>query len=204
MSIFDIDIEEQEFLKKLEKHLLEVSMENSELDIKIDLSNKISPDIFDNSLEIDLGLDNFLELKIPVENIENNNNIEINNNFSENLLNNHIDNPVKNENIDKSKRNNKKRKKNNHNNDYEYETDKCIDYDDNSSINSETTEICGFNFKPNMINKRISVFMQKLYDLPKQTKTASENSIRNAIVLSTIDCTNLDELIEKVKASVTE
>jgi hypothetical protein len=46
--------------------------------------------------------------------------------------------------------------------------------------------------------------MQKLYNLPKQTKTASENSIRNAIILSTIDCANLDELIEKVKTNVSE
>ena len=45
--------------------------------------------------------------------------------------------------------------------------------------------------------------MGKLYDLPKSV-TGNRNKIRNEIILSTIDCANLDELIEKVKASVTE
>jgi hypothetical protein len=46
--------------------------------------------------------------------------------------------------------------------------------------------------------------MQKMYDMPKQIKTPTQTSIRNQIILSTIDCANLDELIAKVKASVTE
>ena len=45
--------------------------------------------------------------------------------------------------------------------------------------------------------------MGRLYDLPKSV-ASNKNKIRNEIVLSTIDCANLDELIEKVKASVTE
>jgi hypothetical protein len=45
--------------------------------------------------------------------------------------------------------------------------------------------------------------MGKLWDLPKSVSN-NRNKIRNEIILSTIDCANLDELIEKVKASVTE
>jgi hypothetical protein len=46
--------------------------------------------------------------------------------------------------------------------------------------------------------------MQKMYDMPKQIKTPTQTSIRNEIILSTIDCANLDELIEKVKTNVSE
>jgi len=45
--------------------------------------------------------------------------------------------------------------------------------------------------------------MGKLWDLPKSV-SSNKSKIRNEIILSTIDCANLDELIEKVKASVTE
>ena len=43
----------------------------------------------------------------------------------------------------------------------------------------------------------------KLYDMPK-SPINNKSKIRNEIILSTIDCANLDELIEKVKASVAE
>jgi hypothetical protein len=45
--------------------------------------------------------------------------------------------------------------------------------------------------------------MGKLHDLPRSV-SSNKSKIRNEIILSTIDCANLDELIEKVKASVTE
>jgi hypothetical protein len=45
--------------------------------------------------------------------------------------------------------------------------------------------------------------MGRLYDLPRPV-SSNKGKIRNEIILSTIDCANLDELIEKVKASVTE
>lgn len=45
--------------------------------------------------------------------------------------------------------------------------------------------------------------MGKLWDLPKSV-SSNKSKIRNEIILSTIDCANLNELIEKVKASVTE
>ena len=45
--------------------------------------------------------------------------------------------------------------------------------------------------------------MGRLYDLPRPV-SSNKSKIRNEIILSTIDCANLDELIEKVKASVTE
>jgi hypothetical protein len=53
----------------------------------------------------------------------------------------------------------------------------------------------------NAIN--LLMFMGRLYDLPKPV-SSNKSKIRNEIILSTIDCANLDELIEKVKASVTE
>jgi hypothetical protein len=46
--------------------------------------------------------------------------------------------------------------------------------------------------------------MSRLYDLPKQNNGSTKLKIKNEIILSTIDCVNLDELIEKVKASVAE
>ncbi len=164
-----MDIDEEKLLQKIGKHLLEedqIPIENLELNKKIDLNEHISIDIFDNILEIDLGIDN-LEVKQSfeyIENnsiIENNSNIEIKNTFDQNHLNNHDSILIKNEDdLDKSKRKNKKRKKNDNEYEYDYETDKYIDSDDNSSIKSETTEISVF--KPNLLNKRISVFMQKI------------------------------------------
>jgi hypothetical protein len=46
--------------------------------------------------------------------------------------------------------------------------------------------------------------MGRLYDLPRQNGSNTKSKIKNEIILSTIDCVNLDELIEKVKASVAE
>lgn len=46
--------------------------------------------------------------------------------------------------------------------------------------------------------------MGRLYDLPRQNGSNTRSKIKNEIILSTIDCVNLDELIEKVKASVAE
>jgi hypothetical protein len=57
-------------------------------------------------------------------------------------------------------------------------------------------------FKHQEINARF--LMSKLYDLPKQNSNNTKPKIKNEIILSTIDCVNLDELIEKVKASVAE
>ena len=44
----------------------------------------------------------------------------------------------------------------------------------------------------------------KMYNTPSMKKVPDSYAIKNEIILSTIDCDNLDELIEKVTASVTE
>jgi len=46
--------------------------------------------------------------------------------------------------------------------------------------------------------------LARMYDLPKNNINALKKDITNEIILSTIDCDNLDELIAKVKASVSE
>jgi adenine-specific DNA glycosylase len=52
------------------------------------------------------------------------------------------------------------------------------------------------------VNKR--GLLAAMYELPKSNINALKKDITNEIILSTIDCDNLDELIAKVKASVTE
>jgi hypothetical protein len=46
--------------------------------------------------------------------------------------------------------------------------------------------------------------MVKMYDAPSMKKVPDSYAIKNEIILSTIVCDNLDDLIEKVTASVTE
>lgn len=88
--------------------------------------------------------------------------------------------------------------------------DAISDYNSNMAIIKKefekTKECAAMHTINNLFAHQIvnpQTIMGKLYDLPKSV-TGNRSKIRNEIILSTIDCADLNELIEKVKASVTE
>ena len=71
---------------------------------------------------------------------------------------------------------------------------------------AKTKEYQAFTLLNDLLGYKVTSeqnILAKLYDIPK-SPINNKSKIRNEIVLSTIKCDNLDELIEKVKASVTE